>query len=423
MGFSFLLPIFVTFVGGYFLFRLRFFFILHPIRTAKRLALALKERKSRRSLSLALAGTLGVGNIFGVAVGIIIGGEGVLFWLLVSAVFASVIKYAEALCVADLGESGGMAALIRRRYPLFAGFASRLYSVLCLLVALVMGSAVQSGSVLSLAERAVGAPSGVAASFFAVLVLIVTLGGRRKITDATESIIPLTTVIYILLSFAVIFVNFEALPGAVSKIFSSAFSPSAAVGGGFIFLSTRALSEGYARGILSNEAGAGTSSMAHASCGADPVTAGLFGVCEVFFDTPLLCTLTGLVIVSSVDSPSSYSSAMALVFDAFSFSLGSYAALAVFVCVFLFAYSTVICWYYYGEESLVYLTGRKMKWLYTPIFTAFIFVGAFSDSFFIVSLCDVILLLMTALTLIALLLSSRRIVSLSGDGGVIKPKK
>lgn len=424
MVFSFVLPILVSLVGGYFLVRLRFFFILHPIRTAKKLVLALKTRGARRSLSLALAGTLGVGNIFGVAMGIIIGGEGSVLWLLVSSLFSAPIKYAEALSATDFGvEGGGMAAVIRGVYPRFSRTLSKLYASLALMLALVMGSAIQSDSVSSAAQNALGVSPLVAALVFAVLVLIVVLGGANKIIGSTEKIIPLTTLIYIIMSFAVIFVNFRELPETLSRILSSAFSPLAVAGGIFSYAFMRSVSEGYARGILSNEAGAGTSAMAHARSGAEPVTAGLFGICEVFFDTPLLCTLTGLVIVSSIDSPADYSSAMALVTDAFISTLGAPAGFAVFLCVALFAYSTVICWYYYGEECLVYLTRRKMKWIYTPIFIAFIFVGALSDSFLTLAACDIILLFMTVLTLTALLLSSHRIILLSSECGIIKPKK
>ncbi len=424
MGFSFVLPVLVTLVGGYFLLRLRFFFLLHPIRTAKRLTAALRERAARRSLFLALAGTLGVGNIFGVAMGIIIGGAGSLFWLLVSSLFSSAIKYAEALAANDLGGSGfGMASVIKRAYPVFSHGASRLYAVLCLFLAFVMGSAIQSDSVSSMAENTLGASPVLAAAAFAFFVLVVILGGAKKIVSATEKIIPLTTLIYIIISFAAIFANIGHLPTAISQILNSAFMPSAAAGGALSALLSRAMTEGYARGILSNEAGAGTSAMAHARSGAGADEAGLFGICEVFFDTPLLCTLTGLVIVLSVDTPESYSSAMALVSDAFGSSLGTPAAFIVFACVILFAYSTVICWYYYGEECLLYLTGRKFRWIYTPVFILFIFVGALYDSRITLAICDIILLLMTVLTLIALLLSSNRIIRVSEEGGIIKRKK
>ena len=424
MGYSIILPILVTLVGGYFLVRLRFFFILHPIRTAKRLALALRERRARRSLSLALAGTLGVGNVFGVAMGIIIGGEGTLLWLLISSVFSSVIKYAEALSATGLGAGGvGMASVIRAAYPHFSNSASRLYSFLCLLLAFVMGSAIQSDSVSSAAQSVLSIPPGITAAVFAALVLVVVLGGAKKIVDATEKIIPLTTLIYIIMCFIAIFVNLSELSSALMRVFNSAFSPLAVSGGVLSSAFLKALSEGYARGVLSNEAGAGTSAMAHSTSGLDPATAGLFGICEVFFDTPLLCTLTGLVVITAIGSPSSYTSAMALVSDAFALTLGVPAAVMLFICVFLFAYSTVICWYYYGKECLCSLIRGKLRWIYTPLFITFIFIGALSDSFFTLALCDIILLFMTVLTLTALLLSSHRILEISVRYGILKSKK
>ena len=420
MGYSLILPILVTLVGAYFLIRLRAFFLIHPIKTARAVARALKDREARRRLSLALAGTLGVGNIFGVAMGIIIGGEGVVLWIAVSSLFSAVIKYAEALSV-SLSDGGfGMAAVIRRVYPRHFRGASGLYSALAVMLAFVMGAGIQSGSVASLASASCSVPPHLTALAFSVAVLLVVLGGAKKIKDATEKIIPLTTLIYIILSFLAIFANIEALPEALSRIFSSALSPTAVVGGtvsgGFLL----ALSEGYARGILSNEAGAGTSAMAHSGSGG--VEAGLFGLCEVFFDTPVLCTLTGLVIVSAIPSPEGYTSAMALVSDAFTGTLGRAAGYLVLICVLLFAYSTVICWYYYGEGSLSSLGLYKFKWLYLFVFVAFIFIGATADSLLLVSACDVILLLMTHLTLMALLFSSKKITLASREAGIINKK-
>lgn len=424
MCFSLVLPPLVTLVGGYFLIRLRFFFILHPIRTAKSLVSALSEREARRQLFLALAGTLGVGNIFGVAMGIIIGGEGVLFWLFVSSLFSSVIKYAEALAAGDFCKGGfGTASLIKRTYPFFGGGASKLYSFLSLSLALVMGGAIQSDSVAETAEGTLGLAPWLSAAVLSALVLLVVVGGAQKILSATEKIIPLTTLVYIILALLAIFARSSCLPHALERIFHSAFSPAATTCGTFSAIFSRALSEGYARGILSNEAGAGTSAMAHSRSGASPFRTGLFGLCEVFFDTPLLCTLTGLVIVLGVREPSRYTSAMALVTDAFSVSLGAFSGFLVFVCVLFFAYSTVICWFYYGCESLLFLFGREIRPIYTLFFISFIFLGALSDSFFMLSLCDTILFLMTVLTLTALLLSSRRIVRVSLESGIVKPKE
>ena len=283
-----------------------------------------------------------------------------------------------------------------------------------------MGAGIQSGSVASLASASCSVPPHLTALAFSIAVLLVVLGGAKKIKDATEKIIPLTTLIYIILSFLAIFANIEALPDALARIFSSALSPTAVVGGAISGGFLLALSEGYARGILSNEAGAGTSAMAHSGSGG--VEAGLFGLCEVFFDTPVLCTLTGLVIVSAIPSPEGYTSAMALVSDAFTGTLGRAAGYLVLICVLLFAYSTVICWYYYGEGSLCSLGLGKFRWLYLFVFTAFIFVGATADSLLLVSACDIILLLMTHLTLMALLLSSQKITLASREAGIIKKK-
>ena len=147
MEFSFLLPVLVSFAGLFLLIKLRFFFILHPIKTLREFSLGLKDREARRSLFLALAGTLGVGNIFGVAAGIMIGGEGSLFWLFVSSLFSAVIKYAEVLLVFD-GEtkSDGMAGLISRTFSRGKAF-SILYAGLTVAVSLTMGAIMQTSAV------------------------------------------------------------------------------------------------------------------------------------------------------------------------------------------------------------------------------------------------------------------------------------
>ena len=422
------LVIIVTLTGAYLLVRLRFFFILHPVRTAKTVTGALKKRESLTSLTLALAGTLGVGNIFGVAVGILCGGAGSVFWMLVSALFASVLKYAEVLLTHDAhgrecGEKRqGMTAVIRHSLGRLGPIASVIYSSSTVLLSLFMGAALQSLTAVDAMSEIFDTPPTVAVAMLALLTLFAIIGGVKIIERVTAAVIPLTTIVYIALSVAVLAVCRERIPTALGAIVSGALSSRGAIGGVFGFLTSRAVSEGYSRGLLSNEAGAGTSSLAHARAGAlNPAVSGLLGIIEVFFDTVVLCTLTALAVLVGVPDPSLYSGGMSLVFGAFTSALGNAFGAPLAACILSFAYSTVICWYFYGSESLTLLTGKRRA-LFLPVYVFFVLLGAVIDDGLLVLVTDVLLLVMTLLTNLALVKSSDRIVTLSESGGVLNKR-
>ena len=411
MDLSLILPILVSLAGLYLLIRLRFFYILHPIKTAREFTLALKSRDARRSLFLALAGTLGVGNIFGVSAGIMIGGAGSLFWLFISTFFAMIIKYAETLLVFEGGISeGGMASLLKKVFCKSGRILSPLYACLMLLLSLFMGSAMQSVAVIDVAEQTLSASPFITAFILLVLLIPCFMGGARKIENITEIVIPLTTIIYILMCLTVIFKNFTRIDEVVNEIFFSAFNFKSALGGGISFLAVR---EGFARGILSNEAGVGTSAMAHSrSQGRTPHVAGLFAMCEVVFDSSILCMLTGIAILLSVPDISAYSTPMALVSAAFYSSLGGLSGIILPLVILAFAYSTLICWYFYGREcaSIYFPT---VSGIYPALFIAFILLSRAIRSDFLLYVIDILLLLMSIMTLSAILKKSPRITEIS----------
>lgn len=404
MDITFVLPILVTAVGVFLLFKLGFFFILHPIRTLKEFLLGLKDREARRSFFLALSGTLGVGNIFGVAAGLMIGGAGALFWIFLSSLFSAIIKYAEvSLVFSEKSGHEGMAGLIGR--TLRKGKAlSVIYAGLTVALSLFMGASMQTSALCDVAKQTLKINPVITVFILVAFMLPALIGGAQKIESITEFVIPLTTIIYIILCFCAIFVNIDRLSGVVLSIVSSAISAEAFVGGGVAV----AIKEGYARGILSNEAGVGTSALAHARhTDRSPHLAGLFGMCEVLFDTTLLCTLTGLTILLSVDNPASYSTPMSLVFTAFGLSVGE-ASAVLLPLVFFFAYSTIICWFYYGTEYVrLYFGGHER--IYLPIFLAFVFFSCCLPPKPLLYLTDIILLLMAILTLSVIIRKSERI--------------
>ena len=408
------LPIILAFAGAYLLIKVRFFYILHPVRSFGSAIRALSDKKSLTSFMLALAGTLGVGNVLGVAMGIIVGGAGSVFWLLLSAIPASVLKYSEVVLASDGDRGrGGMHCFLRERFPVAGRSLSAIYATACLLLSLFMGAALQVKSVAALISP-FGADTLIVAAVAVFVVLLSVVRGAEAVGKITLIVIPLTTMIYIFLTISIIASSYERIPDVVSMIIGDAFSPRAGAGGACGFLTSMALREGFARGMLSNEAGAGTSTMAHA-CGGERSSRvrGLLGVLEVFFDTVLLCGLTALAILTAVPDPWAYDNGMELVLSSVRLGIGGEYAPLLVLSVISFAYSTVICWYYYGSECMRFAFGGRYGGAFTLLFLTFVFVGVFISEWILVLVADVLLLIMTALTVPTLIKSSDRIVELS----------
>ena len=419
------LPLVIFFAGLYFLFKLRFFFVFHPIRTLRLAFDVLKDKRARASLFLALAGTLGVGNIFGVAVGIIIGGAGSVFWIVLSSVFSSALKYAEVTLTLDCKETVGYGPAFSGVLKSLGGASGRslsaVYTIATLALSLIMGGAMQSGAATALCTEYFGVGTLVVSVFFCLLLIFAIIGKRSRISRITELLIPVATVLYILLSACALGVNCEKIPSAVTLIFKEAFTPSAVGGGAVGFLFSTAVREGFSRGMLSNEAGAGTSASAHIDSGIEePGKAGVMGIIEVFFDTTLLCTLTGLVILTSVEDLSKHKGGMELVYHAFVGALGNFSGLLLTSVVFVFAYSTVICWYYYGTRAARGLLGRTGGAVFLPFFLGFCLFGGFIKDGPLIILTDLAMLVLGVICTYTLIKSSDRIKALSERCGLLK---
>ena len=424
-----ILPMLLVYAGSYFLIKLRFFFLLHPIRTSARALRSIKDKRVAKSFFLALAGTLGVGNVFGVALGILVGGAGSLFWLLVSMIFAMMIKYCEVVLTSDnlyhdTDTHGGFYYVIRRSFRRFGGALSSLYATVTFLISLVMGAALQTDAIGETATQISDFSTFLLSIVFTLATFLAITGGAQKIEKITAIIIPLTTLIYISLTFTIIIVNIRLLPDVIMNVVSEAFKPSSALGGGLAFCTSLALREGFKRGLLSNEAGAGTSSIAHARSGVlNPASSGLLGILEVWFDTGLVCMLTGISILVSVPDISRFDGGMELVMYAVGNLFGTAGKTVTLTCVFAFAFATVICWYYYGAECWCALLGRKRRMLFLPIFLFSVFIGFYTDAYLLISLTDILMAIATGLTLAAMIKNSDRIRDLSENGGVIDCEK
>lgn len=423
------LPILLGAVGVYFLIKLRLFLILHPIRTFCRGMRSMRDKRVLRSFMLALAGTLGVGNVFGVAIAIIIGGPGSILWLLVSMIFAMVIKYAEVVISSDnlyhdTDTHGGFFYVIRASFKKTGKVLSLIYAAVTVLISFILGASLQVNAAKQTVTSVLDIPVGVIAIASLLITALAVIGGATKIEKITSILIPLTTVIYIISTLIVIFSNFSRISSVIEAVVKGALFSHSIYGGALGFLTSKAVSEGFARGLLSNEAGAGTSSMAHARSGViNPASAGIFGIFEVWFDTGVICLLTGLSILLSVPDIDMFSEGMQIVMYAVGSCLGSGGKLAIVLCVLAFAYATVICWYYYGSESWGALFGARRRVYFTPLFLLFVCLGSFFDSALLVSATDVLLTVATVLTLLTLIKNSDRIRDLSESGGIIDSDK
>ncbi len=415
-----LLPLVIFFTAIFLFFKLDFLFLKHPVRCFKIFKNSFSNRGSFRALMLSLAGTLGVGNIIGVAFGISVGGAGSVFWLIISAFFSMIIKYAEATIALDSkGEDGGgMMYVIKKTFPEKLSSLSYVYAVLCLILSLTMGAALQSRSA---AECFFGEDiifSIFIAAFFTITVAVAIFGGAEKIEKLTAYVIPLAALIYIILASFLIFKNSNELPGAVKNIFSSAFTFRSAVGGISGYIIILSVREGFCRGLLSNEAGAGTSSMAHSRNDTKkPAEAGILGICEVFIDTVILCPLTALAVLCAVPDTSVYKSGMEIIFAAFS-PLGEAPRLLLSLCIVLFAYSTIICWYFYGSLSFKFIFKKQHK-CFDFFFLTAVFIGSLTNSSYLIRISDYLLFFMSIISISTVIKSSDRIRYLSEDLGII----
>ena len=350
-----------------------------------------------------------------------IGGAGSVFWLLVSGVFSVVIKYSENVITAKSSrEKEGIAPVIASSFGSVGKPLALLYSFLCLLLSLVMGSAIQTKAAFELTNTAFNISPAFFLLFFSALLFLSIKEGGEKVEKITSYLIPLTTTIYILLCFSVIFLNSFKLFAVILSIIKSAFSVTSGIGGGISFLFSQALREGYLRGILSNEAGVGTSAFAHSrSIDRTPAVSGLYGMSEVFFDTFLLCPLSAFMILLSVDDPSSFDTPMSLVSSAVTASLGEWAVYPLIFCIFSFAFATVICWYYYGERCVIFLSEKSLSRLFLPAYLLFTLVGVIAPDRLLLNFTDLILFFMSLIVLSLLLIKRDLILGLTEDEKLI----
>jgi AGCS family alanine or glycine:cation symporter len=363
-----------------------------------------------QAVATALASTVGVGNIAGVATAIFIGGPGALFWLWISGILGMCTKYGEivvAMHYRQTDESGtmrggAMYTLKARGLP----WLGTIFALLTALAAFGIGNMVQANSVAESLNASFGISPVLTGIVLVVLTAVVILGGIKRIGEFTSILVPFMALFY-LIGGGVILVRFAGeLPGAFRAVFDGAFNGTAATGGFAGSTVMMALRFGVARGLFSNEAGLGSAPMVHAAAQTDhPVRQGLYGIFEVFVDTILICTMTGLVILVT-QSWTSGENGAALSAKAFEIGLpGTWGHVVVTGGILLFSFSTLIGWSYYGETGIVYLLGARAAMPYRLLWLVFIYLGATGSLHVIWDIADTLNGLMAIPNLIALLMS------------------
>jgi len=421
------LPWVLTGAGIFFLIYLKGGPFRRPVRMLKVFAAKPREgaMSPRRALLLALAGTLGVGNLVGVANAVWIGGAGAVFWMWLSALVAMILKYSEILLAVAhrrtgrRGVFGGsyyyiMDELHRRKWKKLAVFAGGAVAVLMLLNALSMGCIIQANAVSAAFGGVLKISPWTVAVALTLLTVPVILRGTRGISALTEFLVPVMTGGYLILSIAVLVICRDKLGDAFLSIFRSAFSKEA-LGGGLIgFFTSRALRVGTMRGLMSNEAGCGTAPTAHAAADCEsPASQGIWGIMEVFVDTIVLCTATALVILVNYGEVAFLGTdAMMMSIRAYSLVLGEWSEWFFCAAVLCFAWATLLCWANYGMESVRFLSAKPIwRAAYVAIFGVGIVVGSMLAPEQIWTLADFAITMLTTVNLLFLFLMRRRIKS------------
>ncbi len=378
---------------------------------------------SFQALATAIAAQVGTGNIVGASGAILTGGPGAIFWMWIIAFFGMATIYAEATLAIQTRQAdedgsyrGGPVYYITTAFKGgFGKFLAGFFAVAIILALGFMGCMVQSNSIGSTFQTAFGIPSWIVGIVLVVICGIIFLGGVQRLAAVTEKVVPIMAAIFLVGGLVVLIARIQYLPATFGMIFKYAFQPQAIIGGGFGYALKTAISQGAKRGLFSNEAGMGSTPHAHAQANvSDPHDQGVVAMIGVFMDTFVVLTLNALVVISTLytaDGPLAECGAVAasglgkanLAQTAFGVVFGQSAgAMFVAVCLFFFAFSTILSWNLFGKINMVYLFGKKSVVVYSVIALVFIFLGTVTGSDFVWELTDMFNNLMVIPNAIAL---------------------
>lgn len=411
-------PLLILLVGTgiYFTFRLGLLQFRH-LPTALKLVFSKDDSgkqgdvSSFAALCTALSATIGTGNIVGVATAIKLGGPGALFWMWLAALFGMATKYAECLLAVKYRQTDAKGQMIGGpMYYLQYGVGSKALAIMFAVFALGVacfgiGTFPQVNAILDASELSFGVSREISASLLTLLVAFVTIGGIKSIASVAGKVVPAMALFYVLACLSVIIMNADKLFDAVELVLVSAFTSTAATGGFLGASIMLAIQSGIARGVFSNESGLGSAPMAAAAARTDScVKQGLISMTGTFFDTIIICTMTGLALILTGAWQSDFAGA-AMTTHAFAVGLSSetLGPMMVSIGLMFFAFTTILGWNYYGERCVVYLFGTKAVWPYKLIFVCLVASGAFLHLDMIWIIADIVNGLMAIPNLIGLI--------------------
>ena len=400
---------------------------------------------SFQALATAIAAQVGTGNIVGASGAILTGGPGAIFWMWIIAFLGMATIYAEAtlaqetrIVEKDGNVKGGPVYYITTAFKGgFGKFLAGFFAVAITLALGFFGCMVQSNSIGSTMQTAFGIPSWIVGIVLVAICAFIFLGGVQRLASVTEKVVPIMAAIFLLGGLIVLIVRIKYVPATIGMIFKYAFQPQAIIGGGFGYAIKTAISQGAKRGLFSNEAGMGSTPHAHALANVDcPHDQGVVAMIGVFIDTFVVLTLNALVIISTLytaDGPlaSGYVGDITgvlgkanLAQTAFGVVFGESAGnMFVAVCLFFFAFSTILSWNLFGKINVAYLFGKKSTVVYTVLALVFIFLGTMMSNDLVWELSDMFNNLMVIPNAVALFALTSLVVKHADDPNRIPGKK
>jgi len=349
-----------------------------------------------QALTAALSATVGLGNIAGVAVAITLGGPGSVFWLWVAGFIGMCTKFVEVTLsvkyrdVTASGQThGGPMYVIKNALPKRFAILGILYAGFTVLSSLGAGNMFQANQMALVLNKTLSMPEWMSGIIFCFGALLILVGGIKRIGKVTEKLVPAMILIYFFGALIIVFNEFDQVPGVLFSIFTDAFTGTAAIGGFAGATFKDVLVMGIRRATFSNEAGMGSSAMAHSAARSEPIHEGIVALLEPFIDTIVVCTITAVALLLTgvwMNPEAGVGSEMtALAFESVMGPIGRW---IVTLTVTLFAFSTIISWSYYGEQGITFLLGEKWIPIFRYVFISFIFIGAVFPLTIVLNLSD-----------------------------------
>ena len=366
-----------------------------------------------RAMSTALAGSIGTGNIVGVANAVAMGGAGAVFWMWIASLFGMATIFAENVLgvkyrVKRNGKYvGGPMYYIEK--GLKCKWLAVVFAIFCTFAAFGMGNMTQANSAAGALENCLGIPAWLSGAVLAVTVGLIICGGIERISGLTEKLIPFISIIFTVAVITVILMNFQKIPQGFYEMFTQAFDLKCVSGGFMGYGMSMAIKYGISRGVFSNEAGLGSSPIVHSAADTDnPYRQGMWGVFQVFIDTTVLCTLMALCILTTGADKSGLDGIELSIYT-FNSAFGFAGTVIISLSIFIFAFATLVSWSYYGEKSLEYLSGGRFIKAYRILYAAFAFVGCIMNISLVWEISDTLNGLMAIPNLVAIILLSKDI--------------